>query len=570
MKRENLDTNEGGVREPVASAGETLPPIVNQAPLAPTIDQPRNRAPHSIHPDKRRRSGGASVGIIVCLIIALLTGVIGFTLGTRMQNLSATQLDYSILNEVYNVLQSKYDGQLNKEALLDGAVKGLVAGAGDIYTEYMTAEEYSNLEVELSGEFYGVGVEIGLNGDGQLSIISTLDDSPARAAGLQAGDLIYTINGEDATGWSTSYAVSKIRGDLGTKVKISVIRDGEKKEFEIERAKIENPSVTWEIDDDGIGYMRISTFGDDTAGLAEQAAKEFIDKGVKGIVLDLRSNTGGYVDAAQAVASLWLNRGETITEERSGNKTIASIKATGGNILKDIPTVVLIDGATASASEITAGALRDNAGAELVGYQSYGKGLVQEVVSLSNGDVVKVTIAKWYTPNGDNINGEGLKPDEEVEMTAEQYNSGDDTQLERAKEILLVKTNIIMDGQKKKILLVEDDDTLAEVYRQRLELEGFDVARSNNGEAALKDAVEYHPDLILLDVMMPNLNGFDVLDILRNTPQTRNVHIIMLTALSQPKDAERAKELGADDFLVKSQVVIGDVVARIKHQLNML
>ncbi|MDO4271418.1 MAG: response regulator [Candidatus Saccharibacteria bacterium] len=127
----------------------------------------------------------------------------------------------------------------------------------------------------------------------------------------------------------------------------------------------------------------------------------------------------------------------------------------------------------------------------------------------------------------------------------------------------------MMDGQKKKIQLVEDDDTLAEVYRQRLELEGFDVIRSNNGEAALKDAVEGHPDLILLDVMMPNLNGFDVLDILRNSPQTRNIHIIMLTALSQPKDAERAKELGADDFLVKSQVVIGDVVARVKHHLNM-
>lgn len=126
-----------------------------------------------------------------------------------------------------------------------------------------------------------------------------------------------------------------------------------------------------------------------------------------------------------------------------------------------------------------------------------------------------------------------------------------------------------MEGQKKKIQLVEDDDTLAEVYRQRLELEGFSVIRSNNGEDALKDAVEHHPDLILLDVMMPNLNGFDVLDILRNSPQTRNIHIIMLTALSQPKDAERARELGADDFLVKSQVVIGDVVARIKHQLNM-
>ena len=125
-----------------------------------------------------------------------------------------------------------------------------------------------------------------------------------------------------------------------------------------------------------------------------------------------------------------------------------------------------------------------------------------------------------------------------------------------------------MDGQKKKILLVEDDDTLAEVYRQRLELEGFDVRRSNNGESALSDAVENHPDLILLDVMIPNLSGFDVLDILRNSPQSRNVYIIMLTALSQPKDAERAKQLGADDFLVKSQVVIGDVVARIKNKLN--
>lgn len=125
-----------------------------------------------------------------------------------------------------------------------------------------------------------------------------------------------------------------------------------------------------------------------------------------------------------------------------------------------------------------------------------------------------------------------------------------------------------MDGQKKKILLVEDDDTLAEVYRQRLELEGFDVRRSNNGESALSDAVKYHPDLILLDVMIPNLSGFDVLDILRNSPQSRNVYIIMLTALSQPKDAERAKQLGADDFLVKSQVVIGDVVARIKNKLN--
>ena len=170
--------------------------------------------------------------------------------------------------------------------------------------------------------------------------------------------------------------------------------------------------------------------------MSREAAEQLVDSGVKGIVLDLRSNTGGYVDAAQAVASLWLNAGDTVTQERAGNRTIATVSATGGNILKDYPTVVLIDGATASASEIVAGALRDNASAKLVGYQSFGKGLVQEVVELNNGDILKVTIAKWYTPNGDNINEEGLKPDEEVEMTSQQYNSGDDTQLDRAIEII--------------------------------------------------------------------------------------------------------------------------------------
>lgn len=410
----------------------------NREPLAPVVKyDDRGPAPHSIHPAKMDRTSKFSIGILGCLIVALLTGVIGFTIGTRLQNLSATQLDYSRLAEVYNVLSAKYDGKLDKNKLLEGALKGMVAGTGDIYTEYMTAEEYSLLETDLSGELNGIGVEIGMNDDGLLSVISTLDDSPAKEAGLLAGDLIEKVDGEDATGWTTSQAAAKIRGEKGTKVKITVVRDGEEKEFEVERQKIENPSVKWETDDDRIGYIRISTFGDDTAMLAQEAAEDFVANNVRGIILDLRSNTGGYVDAAQAVTSLWLNKGETITQERAGSQTLATVKATGGNILKDIPTVVLIDGATASASEITAGALRDNAGAKLVGYQSYGKGLVQEVIELNSGDYLKVTIAKWYTPNGDNINEEGLKPDEEIEMTSAQYNSGDDTQRERAKEMLL-------------------------------------------------------------------------------------------------------------------------------------
>ena len=416
------------------NSDEHLAPVVDVKPE--DIEMPNSsNAPHSIRPSKKHNASKFSIGFIGCLVVALLTGLIGFTIGTRMQGLSATQLNYASLNDLYNALSAKFDGELDREKLLEGAAKGLVAGAGDIYTEYLTAEEYAELETDLSGEINGIGVEIGLNEDSVVSVISTLDDSPARQAGLQAGDVIESIDGEDVTGWTTSQVASAIRGEVGTKVKIVVSRDGEQKEYEIERAKVENPSVKWEIIDD-IGYLRISTFGDDTASLVREAAEEFTRAGVDGVVLDLRSNTGGYVDAAQAVASLWLNRGDTITQERSNNRTIATIKATGNNILKGYPTVVLIDGATASASEIVAGALRDNAGAKLVGYQSYGKGLVQEVVQLRNGDILKVTIAKWYTPNGDNINQEGLEPDEVVEMTNEQYNSGDDVQLDRAIELI--------------------------------------------------------------------------------------------------------------------------------------
>ena len=389
--------------------------------------------PHSIHPQRHQRTKGLSIA--TCLIVALLTGVIGFTIGTRLQNLSVTQLDYSELSDVYNALSAKYDGKLDKNALMTGAAKGLVAAAGDVYTEYMTAEEYGELETDLSGELTGIGVEIGFNADNNLSVISVIDDSPAEQAGLRAGDLIEKIDDQDATKLTTSGAAKLIRGDEGTTVKLTVIRDGEEKEFTAKRTKIDNPSVKWEIKD-GIGYMRISTFGDDTTALAEQAANDFVDHNVKGVVLDLRSNTGGYVDAAQGVASLWLKPGATITEERSSRGTLARVQATGGDVLRDMPTVVLIDGATASASEITAGALRDNAGAKLVGTQSYGKGLVQEVIELTNGDILKVTVAKWYTPSGDNINKEGLKPDVKVDMTAQQYNSGDDVQEQRAVEEL--------------------------------------------------------------------------------------------------------------------------------------
>ena len=396
---------------------------IKPASQGESADQRRSNPPRSIHPDKQL--GGKArrtIGLRTSLAIAVMTCLIGFAVGTRLQNLSVTQLDYTSLGDVYNALSAKYDGSIDRSKLLVGAAKGLVDAVGDKYTSYMTAKEYADLETDLSGELNGIGVEIGLGNDGLVSVISTLDDSPARKAGLLPGDIIEKVDGDDMTGQSTSVVANRIRGKVGTTVKIVVVRDRAEKSFRITRTKIDNPSVKWSIKD-GIGYIRVSTFGDDTGTLAEKAAKELVDKKVKGVVLDLRSNSGG----------------ELITTERAGSKILGKVTASGGDILSKVPTVVLIDGATASSSEITAGALRDKVGAKLVGTKSYGKGLVQEIVDLKNGDKLKVTIAKWYTPNGDNINQAGLKPDIEVKMTAQQYNAGNDTQLKKALELLAGK-----------------------------------------------------------------------------------------------------------------------------------
>lgn len=395
-------------------------------------DDNKSKRPRSVKPDRKK---GGGVGILGTVIIALMVGVIGFAVGTRFTNVSTVKVDYSILNEVYNKLSTKYDGKIDKDKLTTGAAKGMTSSLGDPYTEYMTAKEYEEISNDLNGSLQGIGVEIGLNKDGLLSIISTLDGSPAQKAGLKGGDLIEKINDKDATSYTTSEAASKIRGKKGTKVKLTVVRDDKEKKFEVMRDNIKNPSVKYEIKD-SIGYIRISTFGDDTAELTEKAADEMVKKNVKGIVLDLRDNTGGYVDAARAVCSLWIDEGKIITVEKSDKATLSNVTATGGNVLKDISTVVLINGFSASASEITAGALHDSANAKLVGTKSFGKGLVQEVVDLSNGDKLKVTVAKWYTPKGKNINKQGISPDYKIDMTAKQYNSGNDTQRNKANDLI--------------------------------------------------------------------------------------------------------------------------------------
>ncbi|MCA9331156.1 hypothetical protein KC957_03830, partial [Candidatus Saccharibacteria bacterium] len=230
-------------------------------------------------------------------------------------------------------------------------------------------------------------------------------------------------------------AVTKIRGEAGTKVKLKIGREGtEPFEVEITRADITIPSVKSRKLDDTTGVIEISRFGDDTGQLARDAANSLKSQGVQKIILDLRGNPGGTVDSAIDVASLWLDKGATVMKEKRGDKLVKTYEASGSPVLKGMPTAVLIDGGSASASEIVAGALRDNGAAKLVGEQSYGKGSVQRIVDFPDGSLLKVTIARWYTPNDQSINKQGLKPDTEVKLTDDDVKAGRDPQLDAAQK----------------------------------------------------------------------------------------------------------------------------------------
>lgn len=382
------------------------------------------------------------VSLVTLIISVVIAAIAAFVIGTRSTEIwslatghKSSQLDLSSLQQVYDVLASKYDGQLDMNKLIDGAKHGLVDAAGDPYTTYFNAKEAEAFQSDLEGKFEGIGAELGKR-DNKLVVISTLDDSPAKAAGLLANDAIVKVNGEDATSWSIDQAVSKIRGEKGTTVKLSIVRGDELKDISITRDTINNPSVKSEITPDNIGILRISRFGQsDTVSLSKQAAQQFKSAGVKGVVVDLRGNGGGYLDAAVDIAGIWMNN-KTVVTERTGGK-ITDTKQTGNEaLLSGVPTIVLIDGGSASASEILAGALKDNKAATLMGEKSFGKGSVQVIEDLPGGAGLKITVAKWYTPNGKNINKEGITPDTTVSISADDIQASRDPQKDKALEQL--------------------------------------------------------------------------------------------------------------------------------------
>ena len=346
-------------------------------------------------------------------------------------------LDYKTVEQVYDTLRRQYDGQLDMNKLLDGLKAGLAAAAGDPYTEYLSQQSAKEFDDQLNGTFSGIGAELGKDDQGNIIVISPIAGFPAEKAGLKAQDIIAEVDGESTAGKSISEAVGRIRGEKGTKVKLTVVRNkAQQLDIEITRDTITIASVETKTLDGNIGYIKVSRYGDDTAGLVAKAAKDFKSKNVKGVILDLRSNPGGLLDPSVTISSLWLDPGTTVLQEKRGETTVKTYRASGTPVLKGVPTVVLINEGSASASEITAGALRDNGAATLVGIKSFGKGSVQQLEQLGDGSVLKVTIARWFTPKGVNINKDGIKPDTEVKLDEEKFKTGTDTQLDTAQASL--------------------------------------------------------------------------------------------------------------------------------------
>jgi carboxyl-terminal processing protease len=360
-----------------------------------------------------------------------ILGVVAPALGFKVET---GTLDLASVQKTYQELEANYDGTLDKSKLVDGASRGLVAAAGDQYTVFMDQKEASEFNNDLSGNIGGgVGAEIALRND-VPTIIRILPGNPAEKAGLLAGDIIISVNDEATTGWTATKTAEKIRGQVDTTVKIKVVRSAEEKTFTVTRATVSNPSVQASVEN-GIGTLTISRFDNETSDLARKAAQSFKQQNVRGVILDVRGNGGGYLTAAQDVAGLWLDN-KTVVTERTNGKVVDELKSGGNPVLAGIPTVVLVNGSSASASEIVAGALQDNKAATLIGEKTFGKGTVQKVIDLGAGTILKVTIARWYTPNGKNITKEGISPDQAVELKAEDANAGRDPQLDAAKKQL--------------------------------------------------------------------------------------------------------------------------------------
>ena len=384
-----------------------------------------------------------SSAIIIGAVLAVLGGVVGanwnnwfggFGQYLGFSNTASSGVNWSSLDEVYNQLASSYNGELSTSEMIEGAKRGLTEALGDKYTVYMNAEETTEFYDDLHGNVgSGIGVEMGER-DGYVRVLRTLPDNPARKVGILAGDILYKVDGEEVYAMSSEEIAKKIRGETGSEVTVSVVRDGEEKTFTMKREVINNVAAYVEYDG-STAIVTVTRFDENTGVQVQGFASEFKDKGINKVILDLRGNGGGYVNAARDLLSLWID-GETAFLQKSKHYGDTETKTASGKAsLAGMKTVVLVNGSTASASEIVAGALQDYGKATIVGEKTYGKGVVQQLFPLSGGTELKITTAEWYTPNDRSINEEGITPDKEVKRSYEDINAMRDPQLDKAKKL---------------------------------------------------------------------------------------------------------------------------------------
>jgi len=400
--------------------------------------------------------------IIVVVIISLALGFLGgfwFKFGANGDGLLSikklinldigkpSNVDFSLFWQVYNDLQAKYVGkdQLDTQKLIYGAITGMVNSAGDPYTVFFEPATSKKFQEEISGSFGGVGIEIGKRND-VLTVIAPLKDTPAYKAGIKTGDKIIKIDNKPTDNISTEEAVTMIRGKKGTKVVLTIQNDTIK-DIELIRDIIKVPTIEWKlIEKDGknIAYMQVFSFNQTVDSEFKKAAEEILKSDADSIVLDLRNNPGGLLDSSINLAGWFLDRGKLVVSEEFGNGTRNEFRSEGNASLKPYSIIVLINGGSASASEILAGALHDNNSARLVGEKSFGKGSVQELEEYNDGSSLKVTVAKWLTPAGISISEKGIEPDVKVEIDTKEFEAGNiiigevgkDPQLDKAIELL--------------------------------------------------------------------------------------------------------------------------------------
>lgn len=407
--------------------------------------------------------GGLFTGLIMSLLVVSSVYVVnriqyahksGQTVGlhTReesQENTDGESVTGEAVNEdtvakmkvIENVIDTYfYKEDVDKDAMVDGIFKGMVESLGDPYSEYYSKEELESLYQDSFGVYYGVGAYVSLDtATGLAKVSGIIADSPAEEADLRAEDIIYKVDDVDVTGMSLQETVSLIKGDENTTVKLTLIRDGKEIEKEVTRRKVESPTVNFKMLDDGMAYIQITEFDTVTVDQFTEAMAMARGNDMKGLILDLRSNPGGNLSSVVSIAKQMLPKGLIVyTEDRDGNREEYSCD---GSKELDVPMVVLVNGNSASASEILAGAIKDYGIGTLVGTTTFGKGIVQRPIELSDGSAVKLTISSYYTPNGINIHGIGIKPDVECEFDSERYYSDEayDNQLEKAKEVLLQK-----------------------------------------------------------------------------------------------------------------------------------